>query len=362
MSFSQSIKHKMLVLSARHCCVCHTYKGINIEIHHIKPQAEGGKDTLANAIALCFDCHANAGHYNPKHPKGLKLSQPELLLHKKNWFKIVNKHTITEPKDVSVELLISNNDFDGQFKPIFIKEITKYIERDTYKKIYELLGKDPMEFVYELKKKNLMGNLYNPLINKIETYDEFIEYLNGDFPEKNYLKSDDENKNTDCQPVKYNMPSLFSYNSSKEINLSNCILNLKIINYGPEILEDYKLYLTFDDIVELNRVSKRSSWDDMFKYNYNISFLEWNKVEFIPIQKVLVQNDSLNIDPLCFRTNHKTKEVNLKWELYARNIHKEGIVKLQIGPLFEINDKEKFVIGAKEMKPTIRILPKIEFD
>ena len=53
-----------------------------IEIHHITPQAEGGADTIENAIALCFDCHADAGHYNTDHPKGTKYSRPELRMAK----------------------------------------------------------------------------------------------------------------------------------------------------------------------------------------------------------------------------------------------------------------------------------------
>jgi 5-methylcytosine-specific restriction endonuclease McrA len=63
MSFSEKIRQEIFVRSARHCCVCHKAKGLNIEVHHIKPRSQGGDDTLENAIALCFDCHADAGHY-----------------------------------------------------------------------------------------------------------------------------------------------------------------------------------------------------------------------------------------------------------------------------------------------------------
>nr|WP_275041241.1 HNH endonuclease signature motif containing protein [Halomonas meridiana] len=33
-----------------------------LEVHHRKPLAEGGDDTVANAIALCPNCH-RAAHY-----------------------------------------------------------------------------------------------------------------------------------------------------------------------------------------------------------------------------------------------------------------------------------------------------------
>jgi len=69
MGFSDKIKQEILVRSARHCCVCHQAKGLNIEVHHIKLTSHGGDDTLENAIALCFDCHADAVLFSVR-PKG----------------------------------------------------------------------------------------------------------------------------------------------------------------------------------------------------------------------------------------------------------------------------------------------------
>ncbi len=69
MGFPKKVRDAALVASARYCCVCHRITGLNIEVHHIIPQEQQGKDTLDNAIALCFDCHADAGHYFAKHPK-----------------------------------------------------------------------------------------------------------------------------------------------------------------------------------------------------------------------------------------------------------------------------------------------------
>lgn len=51
------------------------------------PRSEGGEDTAENAIALCFDCHADVGSYNVNHPKGRKLSPSELRMHKEQWLK-----------------------------------------------------------------------------------------------------------------------------------------------------------------------------------------------------------------------------------------------------------------------------------
>lgn len=359
MGFPKKIKDQILVLCARHCCVCHTNAGLNMEIHHIKPEAQGGENTLENAIALCFNCHSFAGHnYNNSHPKGIKYSPEELLLHKANWIKKVEENKIIS-RDTLVELSINIKDYKGSLRPIFIKEITNYTERDSWKRIYEILGKDPMEIVNEMKSNNNGDAYYRNIVNKIETYDQYIDFMNGDFPKKDFSKIPDVNEDTNCQPLNYLMPSMLGYNYTEERNLSNCILDLKFTNHGPLVLEDYKIYIVFDNVIEVDSVSKRNSWHDMYKYKYNIKFTDDNKAEFIPEQNVLVQNDSVAIDSICFRTNHKTKSVIIRWELFARNFHDEGILNVRISPIFEKSEHNRFETNVDEMKPQIRILPKI---
>lgn len=63
LGFSSSVKDQILIDTARHCCVCHRYKGVKVEVHHIKQEALGGPNTYENTIFLCFDCHCDAGHY-----------------------------------------------------------------------------------------------------------------------------------------------------------------------------------------------------------------------------------------------------------------------------------------------------------
>jgi hypothetical protein len=62
---------------------------VRIECHHIVPDSEGGESTLENCIPLCFNCHADVGHYNPKHPKGTKYSSSELRAHRDRWFEVM---------------------------------------------------------------------------------------------------------------------------------------------------------------------------------------------------------------------------------------------------------------------------------
>lgn len=156
-------------------------------------------------------------------------------------------------------------------------------------------------------------------------------------------------------------PSFIS-NSTTEINLSNCSLNLKLTNYGPEVLEDYKLYLNFENVLEVDSIDKRSSIWDLHKYNYNIKFIELLKGEFIPQSNILVQNDSITIDPICFRVKHDVSEIVIKWELFARNINSKGILNINIQPEFELEEKNKFIENADTFPVSTRIIPKIIFE
>jgi hypothetical protein len=99
MPFPKSVREEALVAAARHCCVCRRYKGVKVEVHHIDPEAEGGSNGIENAIVLCFDCHSDAGHYNPRHPRGTRYSRSELRRARDLWFETVGQNKIEPPLD-----------------------------------------------------------------------------------------------------------------------------------------------------------------------------------------------------------------------------------------------------------------------
>ena len=106
-------------MAARRCCVCRRFKGVGVEVHHIVPEADGGDNSLGNAIVLCFDCHCAAGHYNPKHPRGTKFSRGELRKHRDAWIQKVTESGVDalEPGEFdryySRHLLCLDNDAVG---------------------------------------------------------------------------------------------------------------------------------------------------------------------------------------------------------------------------------------------------------
>jgi len=350
--FTQEIKEEIMVRSARHCCVCHRAKGINLEVHHIKPKEQGGTDSIENAICLCFDCHADAGHYFAKHPKGTKLSPEELLKHRTAWFNIVTEHKIMAPSMPAVELSVIGNQKDGVLTPIFIKEKTMYTYRNVLRDLYGMLGKDILEYVEDFKTSNigLVPHL-DHRVKKIDDYDGVIDYMNW-LAEKGSMTEDGIN----CQPTLHRFGPFSIY---KQINLSNCSLQLKLTNLSPEVLEDYKLYLQVENAVAVDSVNKNVSATDTFEYSYNVTFDENFRGEFNPKRNVLVQGDSVLLDSICFRPSRKARKINIRWELFARNAYTVGSLSLAVKPIIKKESRQVFVEDKSQERFSTRFLSKI---
>jgi hypothetical protein len=68
MPFSESVRRIIQRKAHFRCCLCHE---LEVEIHHILPQAEGGPDTEDNAAPLCPSCHERYGA-NPQKRKFIR--------------------------------------------------------------------------------------------------------------------------------------------------------------------------------------------------------------------------------------------------------------------------------------------------
>lgn len=99
MNWSETVKESVLVKCGRHCCICHKFCGLKMELHHIIHVSEGGKCTEENCIPLCFDCHADQRSYDHKHPKGTKYSRDELKKHRDKWFQLSAQNLGTGSND-----------------------------------------------------------------------------------------------------------------------------------------------------------------------------------------------------------------------------------------------------------------------
>lgn len=92
MPFPEKVREAVLVRSHRRCCVCHEFAGRSVNVHHIIQEADGGENTIDNAICLCLPCHAEAGHFNSRHPLGTKYSPSELKAHRDQWWSYCESH------------------------------------------------------------------------------------------------------------------------------------------------------------------------------------------------------------------------------------------------------------------------------
>ena len=80
MAFTEKLKQKVRKRAHFQCCRC---KQIGVEVHHIVPEKDGGKDTEENAAPLCPNCHEMFGD-NPTKRKSIT----EMRDH---WYEICKK-------------------------------------------------------------------------------------------------------------------------------------------------------------------------------------------------------------------------------------------------------------------------------
>jgi len=97
MPFSPDVKEKALIKSKRSCCVCNEFCGLYSYVHHIIQEADGGPNTIENAIVLCDRCHGEAGRYNVHHPLGNKYSIDELKKHRNEWWEWCKTNPLVPP-------------------------------------------------------------------------------------------------------------------------------------------------------------------------------------------------------------------------------------------------------------------------
>jgi hypothetical protein len=164
MPFPTDIRQEALVRSHRRCCVCHDFGGRSVNVHHITQEADGGLNTLENAICLCLRCHAEAGHFNPRHPLGTKYSPSELIAHREQWWAHCAAH-LDEPLgltlDVSYKTVVRTSDFH-RYKLLISYTNTTIAAHDGWKiQIYlpSFVTYDQCEFD-EYDNTELDGSLY----------------------------------------------------------------------------------------------------------------------------------------------------------------------------------------------------------
>lgn len=160
----------------------------------------------------------------------------------------------------------------------------------------------------------------------------------------------------------------------RKVNYTWCTIPFNIMNTGSTVIEDYKLYLWFEP-------TKIEKLDDKFRY-LNEPFMNQaavaqinaseearrevfesseysNIIEYHPLDKILVQNDSKRFK-IGVKPKQNVDKICVIWSVKSRNYQKDGELILNILPKYEDKTKNIEVIDIKDLKETeIIIEPKL---
>lgn len=107
--FKEEDKIKCLLWCDRHCCLCRKNCGLDIELAHINRKLPNDKvNNIDNAIPLCYECHAEIGHYNDEEPRGNKYKPSELKSRREQVYEEFTRHLIP-----LIEFQVTQRTLDG---------------------------------------------------------------------------------------------------------------------------------------------------------------------------------------------------------------------------------------------------------
>ena len=110
--FKRDEKIKRLLWCDRHCCLCGNACGLDIELAHIGNPEDNDID---NAIPVCYDCHAEMGMYNERHPRGTKLRPEEIKARREQIYERHTRHYVAPIQStISQDMSGSLNQRSGQ--------------------------------------------------------------------------------------------------------------------------------------------------------------------------------------------------------------------------------------------------------
>lgn len=204
-----------------------------------------------------------------------------------------------------------------------------YIRKINFKtnfKISVLLdnGNNIKEFSPILLKNHIT---YRYIEEKIDIAN-FMHYKSPESQRKERIEID-----TEAQPKRY-------YMNATTTNKSSCVFSIILKNIGNLQLENFKLYLTFnDDCYKSERVSKGNHFLDLTKYEYNTNWVKGtDDLVIITPNEILVPNDQIISDKICLRPTIEEQFCTIiPWRLVSKEFTEYGELKF----IFNTRIKEK---------------------
>lgn len=167
MPFSEIIKLEAKRKSAFRCVIC---RKPFVEVHHIIPQIEEGKDTLDNAAPLCASCHDLYGG-NPEKRKQIKQMRDY-------WFQMVEETSATMESSLRIIEETTNDILKNKEVALYhvVYEYEKF--EDAAQMIFELIRNAQQSY------PNINRTLYLDIDghkNKVGGFDNDMFELQKDF-------------------------------------------------------------------------------------------------------------------------------------------------------------------------------------
>lgn len=173
---------------------------------------------------------------------------------------------------------------------------------------------------------------------------------------------------------KINSPLCNPLYAQRKIDYTWCQIPFKIVNTGSTVIEDYKLYLSFEP-------DKIEKLDDMFNSIYSPlmkpadvaqicaseqaqrevfeSSEYWNEIEYRPLDKTLVQDDYRRFI-VGVKPKPDVGRIHVNWSVRSRNYKKDGYLIINVIPKYDDRTINVEVIDPNDLKETeIIIEPKI---
>ena len=98
MGFTENTKKEIRKKAMFKCCFC---ENLDIEVHHIVPENEGGLDDMSNGAPLCPNCHKRYGNDSSKRKR--------IIEARDNWYETVERvypdnREVSRLEDISIKL------------------------------------------------------------------------------------------------------------------------------------------------------------------------------------------------------------------------------------------------------------------
>lgn len=129
---------------------------------------------------------------------------------------------------------------------------------------------------------------------------------------------------------------------------------VKVENVGSTTIEDYKLYLSFEedgiaktsDLIHypnslgMSDAARTAMWERIDKNREVYEYSDCNDLDIIPTEKTLVQTDSRSFR-IGLKPEDDATEIIMHWDFKSRDYNKQGTILIKVEPIFE--DREQII-------------------